>query len=66
MQNLEDSLRRNPREVYIVYLKPEFGHVIERIPSLQKLWETRFTMSEQDFAAYIFPDQSEVCVAYGT
>jgi predicted RNA methylase len=66
MQNLEESLRRNPREVYIVYLKPEFGHVIERIPSLQKLWETRFTMSEQDFAAYIFPDQSEVCVAYGT
>jgi hypothetical protein len=66
MQNLEESLRCNPREVYIVYLKPEFGHVIERIPSLQKLWETRFTMSEQDFAAYIFPDQSEVCVAYGT
>jgi hypothetical protein len=66
MQNLEESLRRDPREVYIVYLKPEFGHVIERIPSLQKLWESRFTMSEQDFAAYIFPDQSEVCVAYGT
>jgi hypothetical protein len=66
MQNLEESLRRDPRQVYIVYLKPEFGHVIERIPSLQKLWETRFTMSEQDFAAYIFPDQSEVCVAYGT
>lgn len=66
MQNLEDSLRRDPREVYIVYLKPEFGHVIERIPSLHKLWESHLTMSEQDFAAYIFPDQSEVCVAYGT
>ena len=66
MQNLEDSLLRDPREVYIVYLKPELRHVIERIPSLQKQWETRFTMSEQDFAAYIFPDQSEVCVAYGT
>ena len=49
MQNLEDSLRRDPREVYIVYLKPEFGHVIERIPSLQKLWESRLTMSEQRF-----------------
>jgi predicted RNA methylase len=66
MQNLEDSLRNNPREVHIVYLKPEFGYVIERIPSLQKLWESRFTMSEKDFAAYIFPDQSELCVAYGT
>jgi hypothetical protein len=66
MANLEDSLRRDPREVHVVYLKPEFGHVVERIPSLQKLWERRLTMSEQDFAAYIFPDQSEVCVAYGT
>jgi hypothetical protein len=66
MQNLEDSLQRNPRDVYIVYLKPEFEHLVERIPSVHKLWESRLTMSEQDFAAYIFPDQSEVCVAYGT
>jgi SAM-dependent methyltransferase len=66
MQNLEESLQRDPREVYLVYLKPEFGHVIERMPSLKRLWETRLTMSEQDFAAYIFPDQSEVCAAYGT
>ena len=25
MANLEDSLRRDPREVYLVYFKPEFG-----------------------------------------
>jgi hypothetical protein len=66
MAHLEDSLRREPREVYLVYLKPEFEHVIERNPSLHKLWENRFTMTEQDFAAYMFPDQSETCVAYGT
>jgi hypothetical protein len=40
--------------------------VVDRVPSLKKIWEGRFTMTEQDFAAYIFPDQSETCVAYAT
>jgi hypothetical protein len=66
MANLEDSLRREPREVYLVYLKPEVEHLVERHTSLRKLWESRFTMTEQDFAAYFFPDQSETCAAYGT
>ena len=67
MTNLEESLQRNPREVYLVYLKPQYEHlVIERVPSLKKIWETHITMTEQDFAAYIFPDRSETCVAYAT
>jgi hypothetical protein len=67
MTNLEESLQRNPREAYMVYLKPQYEHlVIERVPSLKKIWETHITMSEQDFAAYIFPDQSEICAAYAT
>jgi hypothetical protein len=66
MVNLEDSLRREPREVYLVYLKPAFEHLVKRNTSLHKLWESHFTMTEQDFAAYIFPDQSETCAAYGT
>jgi SAM-dependent methyltransferase len=66
MENLEESLRRDPREVYVVYLRPDFEHLVARIPALHKTWESRFTMTDEDFAAYIFPDQSEVCVAYGT
>jgi SAM-dependent methyltransferase len=66
MENLADSLQRDPREVYIVYLKPQFEHLVARIASLNKIWEDHFTMTEQDFSAYIFPDQSEVCVAYGS
>jgi hypothetical protein len=66
MANLEASLRSDPREVYVVYLKPQFEHLVQRIPALNKLWENHLTMSEQDFAAYIFPDQSELCVAYST
>jgi hypothetical protein len=67
MTNLEESLLRDLREVYLVYLKPQYEHlVIERVPSLKKIWETHITMTEQDFAAYIFPDQSERCAAYAT
>jgi hypothetical protein len=66
MANLEESLQNEPREVYLVYLKPEFDHLVERVSSLRKLWQSNFTMSEQDFAAYAFPDQSEVCAAYGS
>ena len=66
MDNLKQSLRAHPREVYLVYLKPEFGHVVERIPAFRKLWEADLTMSEQDFSAYLFPDQTERCAAYGT
>ena len=66
MNNLEQSIRREPREVYLVYLKPEFGHVVERISGLKKLWERPLTMTEQDFGAYLFPDQTELCAAYST
>ncbi len=66
MQNLAESLKRDPREVYVVYLKPEFEDMVTRIPEMKKLWKENLTMSDEDFAAYIFPDKSEVCVAYGT
>jgi SAM-dependent methyltransferase len=66
MANLADSLARDPREVYVVYLKPEFEEMVARIPSMKKLWSEQLTMSDEDFAAYIFPDKSEFCVAYGT
>ena len=66
MESLADSLQRDPREVYVVYLKPEFEEMVVRIPAMKKLWSENLTMSDEDFAAYIFPDQSEFCAAYGT
>jgi hypothetical protein len=66
MENLGASLQSNPREVYVVYLKPEFEEMVVRIPAMKKLWSEKLTMSDEDFAAYIFPDQSEFCAAYGT
>jgi predicted RNA methylase len=61
-----EQVMANLREVYLIYLKPEFAHIVERVSSLHKMWESRLTMTEQDFAAYLFPDQAEVCAAYGT
>ena len=66
MQNLAESLHRDPRQVYVVYLKPQFEPMLKLIPTMKKLWEENLVMSDEDFAAYIFPDRSEVCVAYGT
>lgn len=66
MANLEDTLRRHPREVYVLYLKPDFEALLKRIPSLHKVWESELIMTEQDFASYDFSDRSQVCVAYGT
>ena len=62
--NLEDSLRREPREVYILYLKPDCAQRLDASPWLQKIWECRLEMTEQDFAAYHFGDRSEICAAY--
>jgi predicted RNA methylase len=66
IENLDQSLRRDPREVYLVYLKPVLDDVVQRFPSLHKIWESEFTMTEQDFAAYFYPDRSEVCAAYAS
>lgn len=66
MKNLDDSLRRDPREVYMVYLKPEFGYMVERIASMHKLWESPLTMTDEEFSAYLYPDQTELCAAYST
>jgi hypothetical protein len=64
LANLEDSLRREPREVYLVYLKPDCAQRLNASPWLQKLWECRLEMTEQDFAAYQFGGRSEICAAY--
>ena len=39
LANLEDSLRREPREVYLLYLKPDCAQRLDASPWLHKLWE---------------------------
>jgi predicted RNA methylase len=64
LTNLEASLQREPREVYVVYLRPNCAQRLDTSPWLKKLWECRLEMTEQDLAAYQFGARSELCVAY--
>jgi hypothetical protein len=62
--NIEDSLLQEPREVYVLYLRPDCAQRLDASPRLQKLWECRLEMTEQDFAAYQFGGRFEICAAY--
>ncbi len=62
--NLEKSLEQDPREVYLVYLKPDFEHVLAASQWLSKIREDQFEMSEQDYAAFRFSKRSDGCVIY--
>lgn len=64
LSNLEDSLRREPREVYLLYLKPDCRQRLDASSELHKIWECRLQMTEQDFAFYHIGGPSEICAAY--
>lgn len=62
--NLEASLKREPREIYALYVHPDFDGLMTASPLLRRLWLSEFEMSEEDYAAYAFPPRAEVCAAY--
>jgi hypothetical protein len=64
LANLEAALAREPREIYIVYIQPDFDPLFDESKSWRKLWRDEFQMSEEDYAAYAFPPRVEVCSAY--
>jgi hypothetical protein len=64
LSNLEDSLRREPREVYLLYLKPDCGQRLDASSALHKIWECRLEMTERDFAFYHLGGRSVTCAAY--
>lgn len=64
LSNLEDSLRREPREVYLLYLKPHCAARLDASSELHKIWECSLEMTEQDFAFYQVGGRTETCAAY--
>lgn len=64
LQNLEASLAEHPRELYLVYIHPELETLLDASPWLTRLWRDEFAMSEEDFAAWAFPNRLEMCAAY--
>jgi SAM-dependent methyltransferase len=64
LANLEATLARNPREVYIVYIQPDLDPLLEASRFWRKLWRDEFQMSEEDYAAHAFPPRAELCSVY--
>lgn len=61
---LENSLQRDPREVYVVYVHPELDRRLAGSRYLRRLWFAEIEMSEEDYQAYPFPPRAEVCAVY--
>jgi SAM-dependent methyltransferase len=64
LANLEASLARDPREIFILYIEPNLDSVLEASRSWRKLWRAEFKMSDEDYAASAFPPRAEICSAY--
>jgi SAM-dependent methyltransferase len=64
LANLEASLARNPREIFILYIEPALDAVLEASSCWRKLWRAEFKMSDEDYAASAFPPRAETCSAY--
>jgi len=62
--NLEATLARDPRPVYIVYIQPDQDPLLEASSSWRKLWHDEFQISEEDYAAHAFPPRVEICSVY--
>jgi hypothetical protein len=63
-RNLENSLKEEPRELYVVYVHPEVESMLAELPWLVRLWREEFAMSDEDFEAWAFPTRAEVCAVY--
>jgi hypothetical protein len=50
--------------LYVVYIHPELEVMLEGLPWLERLWRDEFAMSEEDHAAWAFPNHEEMCAVY--
>jgi SAM-dependent methyltransferase len=64
LANLKTSLSQEPREIYLLYIQPDFDDLLKSSGCLHKLWHEEFEMSEEDYAAHAFPPRVEICSAY--
>jgi SAM-dependent methyltransferase len=63
-RNLEGSLAEVPRRLYIVYIHPELESQLSGLPWLARLWQEEVSMSDEDYAAWAFPNRNEMYAVY--
>jgi SAM-dependent methyltransferase len=64
VRNLEASLQKQPRELYLIYIHPELESMLAELPWLIRLWREEFAMNDEDFEAWAFPTREELCAIY--
>lgn len=64
LRNVEASLEKEPREMYVLYAQPDLEEVLEASPFFDRLWKEDFQISDDDYRAYAFPLPTMPCVAY--
>jgi SAM-dependent methyltransferase len=64
LENLRASLKKQPRELYLVYIHPELESMIAGLPWLVRRWRDEFPMSDEDYEAWAFPNRAELCELY--
>lgn len=64
LENLENSIQQEPREVYVLYADAGLDHHLEKSARLSKLWSGELEMSEEDYFANPLNARSQSCVAY--
>jgi Histone methylation protein DOT1 len=64
LANLQKSLIREPREVYLLYLNPECGRQLDNCSGLNKIWESTLEMTQQDYSFYEVGPRTEICAGW--
>jgi SAM-dependent methyltransferase len=64
LQNLEGSMRRCPRPVWLLYFNPQLDAVVARQAPLERLFLDSFTMQPEDACADRFSNHSESVAVY--
>jgi SAM-dependent methyltransferase len=64
LANLENSLRQDPRDVYVLYADAGLDRHLEKSTWLSKVWSGEVEMSGDDYAANPLHARSQLCVAY--
>ncbi len=64
LAGLRESLKREPREVYLLYVNPELDRFLVEYAFLDRLWRECFFMIEEDAQGDRFGSRQEYINAY--
>ena len=64
LAHLHEAVRRDPREVYLLYANPELGALVAGTPGFEALWKQLFSLTPEEGAADRFGSYGEMFAAF--